>query len=233
MELDPQHDPRWAAQRLAAVGSIAALLGHQARNRLAVVRAALELIEAGAGAELTPEQGAAFLAELDRFLGDFNLGLEMIRCHTAGRQAVSARQAIAEAVAACRAPAERAGALLRIEDQPAADDRVEADPLLLRQSILNLLRNAIAALAGRANGQIIVSSVPGDPWRIEVADNGPGLPAAMTRGTPNAGFTSRRGGLGLTLCRDAMTLMGGAISYAPSRGEAGARFRLTLRRPAA
>jgi len=230
MELDPSHDPRWAAQRLAAVGSIAALVGHQARNRLAVVRAALELIEAGLAAELTPEHGAAFVAELDRFLGDFNLGLEMIRCHTAGMKAVSARESIAEAVAGVRALAERAGALLRIEDQLSADDRVEADPLLLRQSILNLARNAIEALKGRQNGQIIVSSVAGDPWRIEVADNGPGLPAAMTRGAPAAGFSLRRGGLGLTLCRDAMTLMGGELSYVPSA--AGARFRLTLKRPA-
>jgi two-component system C4-dicarboxylate transport sensor histidine kinase DctB len=229
LETDPSVDPRWAAHRMAAVGSIAALVGHRARNRLTVVRAALELLEAGAAGDLTTEQGSAFLGELDRFLGDFNLGLEMIRCQPTHAQSVAVREVIAEALEKSRLPAERAGTALRFEDTP-GDDAVSADPLLLRQSILNLIRNGLEALDGRAGGEIIVRSIAGAPWIIEVEDNGPGLPASMKECDPDEIFAPIGRGLGLPLCRDAMTLMGGAISYVASGEKPGACFRLTLAR---
>jgi signal transduction histidine kinase len=227
MESDPQNDPRWAAQRLAAVGSIAALVGHEARNRLTVVRAALELLEADLAGDLTAEQRTAFLGELDRFLGDFNLGLDMIRCHASGAKPVSVRILIADAVARCRQQVERAGISLNFADQP-KEDLVSADSLLLRQAMLNLLRNAIEALEGRPGGRIIVRSIAGDPWLIEVEDNGPGLPAEMREDAAALIFPPP--GLGLALCRDAMTVMGGSVSYVTSQQEAGARFQLSLPR---
>jgi signal transduction histidine kinase len=226
MTEDDQNDPRWAAQRLAAVGSIAALLGHEARNRLTVVRSALEMIEMGAAQELTPEHGAAFLAELDRFLGDFNLGLDMVRCHAVRIQPLSARAVIHDAVRRFQSTAERAGVELMAVDQPEALDLINADSLLVRQSILNLLRNSIEAFEGRWGGRIWLSSKRGSPWLIEVQDDGPGLPPAMKDAGSRTGFINPAGGLGLALCRDAMTVMGGSFRWIPSEQTRGACFRL-------
>jgi len=210
---DFQVDPRWAAQRLATIRSMAALVGHGARNRLTVVRGALELLDVGCAAELTPEQCSAFLREMDRFLEDFNLGLDMLRCQPGDVKNLSVRQMLAEAADAWRPAATRAGVELVIADAP-GDDEVPAQKPLLRQALLNLLRNATTALAGQLGGRITLRSVRGNPWLIEVADNGPGLPPIMHEG------------VGLTLCRDAMTLMGGTFAYALNSAGSGACFTL-------
>jgi signal transduction histidine kinase len=210
---DPQVDPRWAAQRLATVRSMAALVGHGARNRLTVVRGALELLEIGAAADLSPEQCSAFLREMDRFLEDFNLGLDMLRCQPGDHRRLSVRAALAHAVEAWQPVADRAAVQLRVSSEPGADE-VPAQTGLLHQALMNLLRNATTALAGRPGAQITLRSVPGDPWLIEVADNGPGLPAIMQEG------------VGLTVCRDAMTLMGGTFAYALNSTGPGACFTL-------
>jgi signal transduction histidine kinase len=218
MEADPSSDPQWAAQRLAAVRSMSALVGHRARNRLTVIRGALELLDAGCAADLTAEQCAAFLAEMDEFLEDFNLGLEMMRCRLGEIQPVSARQVIGEAVNCWRPAAIRAGVRLELLDPPGSDE-ILADALLLRQAILNLLRNSTTAVTGRPEGRILIRSVRGQPWQIEVEDNGPGLPSPLPEG------------VGLVVCRDALTLMGGTLSYGAAANGSGAVFRLTLPAP--
>ena len=213
MESDPASDPRWALQRLAAVRSMSGLVGHRARNRLTVVRGALELLDAGCAGDLTAEQCAAFLAEMDLFLADFNLGLEMMRCRLGDVKMVSARQVIGEAGNRWQPAADRARVGLEIID-PSGNDEVLADPVLLRQAILNLLRNATTAVAGRADGRITIRSVPGQPWQIHIEDNGPGLPSPLVDG------------VGLTLCRDALTLMGGTFSYGSAANGSGAKIQV-------
>jgi signal transduction histidine kinase len=215
MESDPSSDPRWAAQRLAAVRSMSALVGHRARNRLTVVRGALELLDAGCAGDLTAEQCAAFLAEMDRFLEDFNLGLEMMRCRLGEIRPVSARQVIGEALNRWRPAAIQVGVRLELVDLP-GDDQILADAVLLRQAILNLLRNGTTALIGRPDGRILIRSVRGQPWQIQVEDNGPGLPSPLPEG------------VGLALCRDALTLMGGTLNYGAAADESGAVFTLSL-----
>jgi signal transduction histidine kinase len=219
MESDPSSDPRWAAQRLAAVRSMSALVGHQARNRLTVVRGALELLDAGCAGDLTAEQCAAFLAEMDRFLEDFNLGLEMMRCRLGEIRPVSAWQVIGDAVNRWRPSATRVGVRLELADPPGEDDTILADAALLRQAILNLLRNGTTAVAGRPDGRILIRSVRGQPWQIQIEDNGPGLPSPLPEG------------VGLVLCRDALTLMGGTLSYGAAANGSGAVFTLSLRAP--
>jgi len=215
MDCDPSSDPRWAAQRLATIRSMASVVGHRARNRLTVIRGALELLDAGCAADLSPEQCAAFLGEMDRFLEDFNLSLEMMRGKLGEIRVVSARQVIADAVGRWRSAAARAGVRLEFVD-PLEKDEILADPVLLRQVILNLLRNGTAALADRMEGRIIIRSVPGPLWQIQIEDNGPGLPSPLAFG------------VGLTLCRDALTLMGGTLSFGPAAHESGAGFTLSL-----
>lgn len=218
MDTDLLSDPRWAAQRLAVVRSMSALVGHGARNRLTVVRGALELLDAGCAGDLTGEQCAAFLAEMDRFLGDFNLGLDMMRCQFGESRPVSARHVIDDAVNRWAPTAVRAGVRLEVIDQP-GDDIILADAVLLRQAILNLLRNGTTAVAGRPDGRISVRLVPGQPGQIRVEDNGPGLPSPLVEG------------VGLTLCRDALTLMGGTLDYRSAANGSGAEFTLSLRTP--
>jgi signal transduction histidine kinase len=223
----PKTDVRAAQDRLAAVGFIASLVGHRARNRLATIRAALELLDAGMEANMAPAYRAALLRELDDFVGDFNLGLDMVRCDFGPLVDLSARASIEGVLGEFGPLAQRQGVRLGSRFDPAAD-RVLCDRRLLRLVLLNLLRNSIQALEGVSDPAIAVrTESSGGRCAIEVEDNGPGIPAdlrdrLLTDPSPGRGGT----GLGLVLCRDAMTIMGGTIHLATPVGEAGARFRL-------
>jgi signal transduction histidine kinase len=219
-----------ARDRLAAVGFIASLVGHPVRNRLAGVRAVLELLDAGMEQSLSSEHRATVLREFNAFIDNFNLGIEMVRCDFGRVEEVSAREVVGEAVDLFRPAAERAGIAIEL-DCAAGADRVWVDRALLRQSILNLLRNAAEALGATAGRRITLKTgnEPGRRW-IEVADNGPGVPARLHDRLFREAVTGWPGGtgLGLSLCRDAMTLMDGSIDYLTPKGAPGARFRLNV-----
>lgn len=105
-----------------------------------------------------------------------------------------------------------------------------ADRARLRQVVVNLVDNAIRH--SPAGGRVSVSARPAEPsgLRLEVCDEGPGIPAAerervfqrFTRGATSAGGT----GLGLAIARWAVELHGGAIEVMAVR--TGCRIGVTI-----
>jgi signal transduction histidine kinase len=100
---------------------------------------------------------------------------------------------------------------------------VRGDRVRLAQAIGNLVANALEHGAGRVE---LLARSRGDRVRIEVADEGPGLPApvhALTR-RPRAGRGRR--GRGLAIAADIADRHGGRLVAAPSAR--GARVALEL-----
>jgi two-component system, NtrC family, nitrogen regulation sensor histidine kinase NtrY len=123
---------------------------------------------------------------------------------------------------------EEGGIALRFETSP-GDVTVTADAELVEQVLINLLRNAIDALAQARNPAISMEARLDGRNRtvIEVADNGPGIPADALDKVFVPFFTTKAGGsgVGLSFCRQVMRLHGGSISV-ESRPGGGARFAL-------
>lgn len=122
----------------------------------------------------------------------------------------------------------RAGVELAVEVVPNSLV-IEADPGQIEQALINLLRNAIEALAGRADGRIELSARRDRQGRtvIEVADNGPGIDEEIADKVFVPFFTTRRegSGIGLALTRQIMIAHKGAVML--RRGpNGGALFRL-------
>jgi signal transduction histidine kinase len=69
----------------------------------------------------------------------------------------------------------------------------------------------------------------GSRLRIEVADNGPGVPAELTTHIFTPFFTTKKqgGGIGLAMVRQLVHGNGGTVRYARSVGS-GARFVITF-----
>ena len=106
-----------------------------------------------------------------------------------------------------------------------------ADPGHLEQALMNLMNNALEATAGLAKPQLDMSArlVRGGQLRIEVADNGPGVPDELIRQIFTPFFTTRTNGsgIGLAMARQLVHRNGGRIRYARALG-GGARFVMTF-----
>jgi signal transduction histidine kinase len=124
-----------------------------------------------------------------------------------------------------------AGVRVVLESGP--DAVVLADETRALQVLLNVLTNAVKY--NRAGGGVWMALAPGPrTWEIRVTDDGPGIrPDRLGRvfepfDRLGAEFTNVEGtGIGLTLARRLMTLLGGDISISSRVGE-GTEVRLTF-----
>jgi two-component system sensor histidine kinase KdpD len=107
---------------------------------------------------------------------------------------------------------------------------VPVDGLLIEQALVNLLDNAIKYTEPGSPLSITASVVSGSVL-VEVADEGPGLPAGAEERVFEKFYRAAPGqhgsGLGLPICRAAVTAHGGRI-WAENRPLGGAVFRFTL-----
>jgi len=109
---------------------------------------------------------------------------------------------------------------------------VMADPVLLSQATVNLVRNAVEAVAGGATGPrsvTVATARRGRAVEVSVTDSGPGLPPEVAGRLFEAFVTTKRSGLGmgLSIARSIIEAHGGQIHHAEPP-EGGCRFTLTL-----
>lgn len=106
---------------------------------------------------------------------------------------------------------------------------IVADPDLLDQVLINLLKNAVEAVGGQDGGAIRLSARLDEAGRaiVQVADNGPGIPPEIADKIFVPFFTTKRegSGVGLSLARQIMLAHGGSIAVETAPG-AGTTFTL-------
>ena len=200
---------------------------HELRGPLSAVRLGLEL--ESAGGELTP----ARLRAIDLELGRASLALDDLaatRLAAARRrprvlgscEPVDLAQLLADSVEAWRPRAIRAGAELSVAWSGDAR-RVWGDRIRLAQATGNLIANAIEH--GGATIQARGTATDRGA-RIEVLDDGPGLPAPVAELAGWARGGRGRRGRGLAIARSVARAHGGDLASASS--ERGARLVLEL-----
>jgi signal transduction histidine kinase len=122
------------------------------------------------------------------------------------------------------------GGAVRFSVEPESLELI-ADPGQLEQALINLLKNAFEASAAVSGGQAWVDArlVRGARLRVEVRDDGPGVPAELAAHIFTPFFTTKKqgGGIGLAMVRHLVHENGGTVRYARSVGQ-GARFVITF-----
>jgi two-component system sensor kinase FixL len=138
---------------------------------------------------------------------------------------------IEEAGALALVGARAAGVRVRFDLDPAVD-MVLADKVQIQQVVLNLVRNAIEAMAASPVRELVVSAAPVEDDMIEVSvvDTGPGIDPEIAAQLFQPFVTTKPTGMGvgLSICRTIIEAHGGRIWVEPAPG-GGAAFHFTLR----
>jgi signal transduction histidine kinase len=117
-----------------------------------------------------------------------------------------------------------------VERHYESEPRVMAHPVYLAQVFLNLLRNALQAMAGQGTMVLTVREQDGQAV-VEVADTGPGLSDEVLAHLFKDDFTTKCAeegtGIGLRISHRILEKHGGQIAAA-NRPEGGAVFTVTL-----
>lgn len=105
------------------------------------------------------------------------------------------------------------------------------DRVQIQQVIVNLIRNAIEAMADEPRHEISISTNKGngDFYEVVVADTGPGLPPTIAAQLFKPFVTTKASGMGvgLSICRSIIEAHGGEIGAEPNPG-GGTRFHFTI-----
>lgn len=214
-------------EKLALIGQLAGSVGHELRNPLGVMTNAVHYL----GLVLTdaPPTVAEYLGILrtqiglaERIVGDL---LDSARVKPPQREPVAVHPLLVEQLDRASVPDDIQVALDIAPDLPhACVDRVQ-----IGQVLLNLVTNALQAMAG--GGTLTLRAHPDGPERVrvEVIDTGGGIAPEHLEKIFEPLFTTKaRGiGLGLSVARTLVDVNGGELTVA-SRPGAGATFTLLL-----
>jgi signal transduction histidine kinase len=144
---------------------------------------------------------------------------------------VQINDAVEEILLLLKGDLERARVTLRT-DFDRSIPNVEGDQVQLQQVVLNLVRNAIDAMAG-VNGRARVltasSRVADNHVSVAIADTGVGIASASRERLFDALYTTKGEGLGLglSICRKIITVHGGRLWVEENKSH-GATFTFTL-----
>jgi signal transduction histidine kinase len=218
-----------AADRLVTIGQLSAAVAHEIGSPLQVLLGrARSLAERPDEPERVRRAGEAMVREGERITRIVEQMLTMTRRRPARREPVDVRGIAAEVLALLQLEARRRRVTLAL----AVGDPCVAccDPDQVRQLVLNLGRNAVAAVAEGGRVDVTVGRA-GNAVTLVVADDGEGIAPGVLERVFDPLFTTRadRGGtgLGLAVVRGIVLDHGGRVDVESTLGE-GARFTVVL-----
>jgi len=220
-----------AQRRWQAIGQMAATVAHEVRNplntlQMAAQRLAREFAVAPAERGDFDELVGVLRSEADRVnrvVGDF---LELGRPLTLQRERVTASEVVQEAIAPLRLRAEQERKSIVVDQ--VGDGTVSLDRRRFAQVINNLVGNALDAVS--ENGRISISHrCHAAGLDLEIADDGPGMDAALLERVQQPFVTTKAHGtgLGLPLARRLVEAHGGTLTL-ESRPGHGTTIRLFI-----
>lgn len=222
------------SERLAAVGQLAASVGHELRNPLAAVRNAHTYL---AKRVTEPTNPLATDARVSQFVGlvDRELNtcskiisdlLDFSRERAPALNPCPLRPLVDEAIGLVPA---RAGVTV-VNKVPEELPVPSLDKDQFRQVLINLVQNAVEAMPERGGEvSVVADGGHGTPWKIRVVDNGAGIPEDVVGKIFEPLFSTKNKGtgLGLAIVSNMIKKHGGTISVDSAVGR-GTEFHIVL-----
>lgn len=219
-------------ERLALLGTMAAVFAHEVANPLTGLSASLQFVESELKRKKFDEpflrdtvQGA--MREIDRLSSLLNEFRSLALPQTLDLELTDLKKVIQEVLAGQKMAYRAAGITVKLDFENGLP-AVELDAAKMKQAILNLCKNAVEAM--REGGYLTLKAHrAGQMVVLEIADNGIGVPEGVNIfelfKSTKAGGT----GLGLPLVQQIVSAHNGTITYTTDAGH-GTTF--TVRLPA-
>ncbi len=222
------------AQKVAEMGALLAGVAHELNNPLAVVIGQTALLNHSAPDDRVRQRGQKIASAAERCARIVKNFLALARQRPEQRERAELNRVVTEALELLAYP-------LRVDDVQVAlalDPELPAlwaDPNQLHQALVNLVTNAHHALRQAPPPRRLAIATRHDPAAarvvVEVADNGPGIPAEIQAKIFEPFFTTKplgQGtGLGLPLVRGIVEGHGGTIALETAPGQ-GTKFIIAL-----
>ena len=221
------------AAKLAGLGQMSAGISHELNQPLTAIRNysenALRLLERN-----QPESASSNLVEIGELTGRMASIIAQLRGFSrksgGERSRVSLQESVDQALGMFQR--EISNDHVTIDSQIEDDLSVVTDALLLNQVLVNLLSNAIQAMAEVEKHCIdIEARALDDEILISISDTGPGIPEQVIENIFDPFFTTKEVGLGLglglSISYRIMESLGGRIAVT-NNTSGGARFELYL-----
>ena len=219
------------SERLAAIGTTAAKIGHELGNPLNGMSLTIQLLESRLSKEpkmLESDVGGTIkrlkneIARLNHLAGEFRT--------ISRREKYEFRPAqisvLIEDLISIQAP-HFAAKGIEVHHVAAADlppIRIDSDKI--KQALLNIINNATEAMPGGGKITIETNLVP-ERVHLEITDTGTGIPLEINAFEPFMTTKKDGTGIGLVIVRQIIVAHGGNISYRSRLGE-GTTFRIEL-----
>lgn len=215
-----------AERRALSVEHLGAQVAHEVKNPLTAARGLVQLVERHVTDEKDKQRLVVVVSEVDRALSVLQDYLSFARPLSDLKLApVKLLPLLEDAAGVAEARLRDKGLTLRISGE---DLEILADRQRLRDAVLNLLLNAVAALPPGGNIELNVAK-SGARVQLSVTDDGPGMsPELLAKlGQPFASETEGGTGLGVLLAESVTRQHGGDLRFESEPGK-GVRALLEL-----
>ena len=223
------------AERMATVGRLSLRIAHEVRNPISAIELNAEMLEdivrERSDADMGMKEAASLVSAirdqvttLDALTEEYLAFARFPRPHFEEESINHLVQELADFV---RPVATRQGLTLRVEVDPSVP-MMEIDRGLLRQAVLNLVKNGLETLS--SGGELTIASrFDGEAVEIAVSDTGGGIADEVVPRLFEQFFTTKPQGtgLGLSITRQIAEEHGGEVSWT-NRAPLGATFTIRL-----
>jgi len=216
------------AEKMAAIGELAAGIAHEIRNPLGIITGSAETVRKHGDPKIRDEMTNYILEESKRINGLISTFLDFAKPKEPRLVSCDLREVLEKTLFLLSPQARTLGVAIDREI-PLNPLWVLIDPDQIRQAFMNLGVNALEAMPNGGILRIAVSENGKDKVFVRFSDTGKGIPKEMQTKVFDPFFTTKEGGtgLGLSIAHRIITQHGGSITLEEGEDK-GSTFMIVL-----